>query len=56
MAKKNTTAVRVNIPGDFNYKLDIHIAQLKRIGAKKTKADLIVTLAQIGFQRETVGD
>jgi len=56
MAKETTTAVRVNVPNELNFKLDIHLAQLKRIGVKKTKADLIVTLAAIGLHRETGGN
>ena len=56
MAKKPTTAVRVNVPNDFNFKLDVYIAQLKQLGIRKSKANLIITLAEIGFQRETVGN
>jgi len=56
MVKETTTAVRVNVPNELNFKLDIHLAQLKRIGVKKTKADLIVTLTAIGLHRETGGN
>jgi len=54
--KKQSKIIKVELPNELNFKLDIHLAQLKRIGVKKTKADLIVTLAAIGLHRETGGN
>jgi hypothetical protein len=44
--------VVVFLPIDFNYKIDLYIAEQKRNGVRKTKSQLIAEFAQIGFLHE----
>ena len=44
--------IRVPLPKDFSLKLDQHILDLKKMNAKKSKSDLIIKFAQIGFNQE----
>jgi len=46
------TKILINIPKDFDYKLNLHLTEMKRINVKTTKADLIIKLAQIGLLKE----
>lgn len=44
--------VVVFLPLEFNYKIDLYIAEQKRNGVRKTKSELIAKFAQIGFLNE----
>jgi len=44
--------IRVIIPAEFNKKLSVHLINIRDIGVKTTKAELIIKLAQIVFQSE----
>jgi hypothetical protein len=50
MAKEKN--IRCKLPGDFSDALDNWIAELKENGIKKTKSQLVVTFAMIGFIQE----
>jgi hypothetical protein len=45
------TVIQLKLPNDFNYKLDVHIAKLKRDGSikDKTKAQVLIECAQLGL-------
>ena len=43
------TLIQIKLSEDFDYKLNLRIAELKRLGVKKTKAQLVAELAQIGL-------
>ena len=50
------TLIQLKLPKEFNYKLDVYIAKLKRDGAMKedkNKAQVLISLAQIGLLNET---
>lgn len=44
--------IRVVIPAEFNKKLNLHLINIRDVGAKITKAELIIKLAQIGLHTE----
>ena len=46
------TKVLVHIPKDFDYKLNLRLAELKRMKIKRTKAEEIIKLAQIGLLKD----
>jgi len=46
------TAIRLYLPPELDYKLNLHMAELKRLGIKRTKADEIIRLAWAGLQIE----
>lgn len=48
----NDKNIRVVIPADFNKKLNLHLIEIRDIGVKITKADLIIRLAQVGLMFE----
>jgi hypothetical protein len=48
----NDKNIRVIIPADFNKKLNLHLIDIREIGVKITKADLIIKLAQVGLMYE----
>jgi len=48
------TTIRLCIPKEFDYKLNIRLAENKRLGIKRTKAEEIIKLAQIGFLKESL--
>ena len=53
MAKE--TNIRLKLPKDFNYELDVYVAGLKRDGLikeDKTKAQILISLARLGLQIE----
>jgi len=43
----------VKISKEFDIKLKEYMLELEKIGVKKTKAALVLYLAQIGLQQET---
>jgi hypothetical protein len=43
------TTLSIRIPKDFDYKINILMAEFKRDQVRKTKADLVVELAQEGY-------
>jgi hypothetical protein len=43
------TNIRCLIPLEFDYELNLHIAELKKIGVHKTKAQLIIEFARQGL-------
>lgn len=47
------TKVMLNLPKDVNYKLDIHLAELRRKSVKTTKVELIIKLLLIGLNQES---
>ena len=42
----------VKVSKDFDFKLKQYLLDLEKIGVKKTKAQLIIKFAQIGFNTE----
>jgi len=48
------TTIRLMIPKEFDYKLNLRLAELKRMGVKKTKAEELIRLAQIGLLKENI--
>jgi len=48
------TKVLVRIPKDFDYKLNLRLVEQRRNGIKRTKADEIIKLAQIGLLKESL--
>jgi hypothetical protein len=48
----NDKNIRVIIPADFNKKLNLHLIDIREVGAKSTKAELIIKLAMLGLQIE----
>jgi len=44
--------IRVKIPEDFSKSLDNWIYELRQVGVKKTKSELITKFAMIGFIQE----
>lgn len=44
--------IRVVIPADFNKKLNLRLIEIRDIGVKTTKAELIIKLAQVGLMFE----
>jgi hypothetical protein len=48
----NDKNIRVIIPSDFNRKLNLHLLDIRDLGVKTTKAELIIKLAQLGLQIE----
>ncbi len=49
------TIIQLKLPNEFNYKLDIHIAKLKRDGLikDKTKAQVLIECAEIGLNQKS---
>jgi hypothetical protein len=52
MAKEKTKSVQVFISGDFNLKLKQYMLDLEKINVHRTKAELIVRLAELGLKIE----
>jgi len=50
------TNIRCKVPKDFDYKLNLRLAELKRMNIKRTKADEIIILAQIGLLNNKIDD
>jgi len=44
----------VKVPKGFDFELKQYLLDLERDGVKKTKAQLIIELAQIGFKNEVI--
>ena len=42
--------INLELPKDFSLQIDRYLIDLKEIGVKKTKAELIIELAKIGFK------
>jgi hypothetical protein len=56
MKMEEHTLIQLKMPKDFNYKLDVYIAKLRRDGSikkEKTKADILLALASAGLQHES---
>jgi hypothetical protein len=49
---EETTKLLLSIPKDVDYKLNLHLAEYKRMNIKITKADLIIKLMDIGLLQE----
>ena len=49
---EESTNIRLKIPKDFDYKLNLRLAELKRLKIKRTKAEEIIKLAQIGLLKD----
>lgn len=49
---KTDKNIRVIIPAEFNKKLNLYLIDIRDLGVKITKAELIIKLAQIGFISE----
>lgn len=47
------TLVQIKLDKDLDYALNTHLLNLKRIGVKMTKAELIVKLMRIGLLKES---
>jgi hypothetical protein len=50
MAKEKK--ILITIPGEFNYKLNLYLLKIRDVGAKITKAELILRLADLGLKVE----
>jgi hypothetical protein len=50
----NGTVIQLSIPASFSYKLDTYLLELKRDGVKKSKATLIMELAEQMLLKKTV--
>jgi len=50
------TKILINIPIDFDYELNKQIAENKKMGIKRTKADEIIRLARIGLLKEKIDE
>lgn len=48
----NDKNIRVIIPADFNRKLNLYLLDIRDLGVKTTKAELIIKLAQVGLMYE----
>ena len=48
------TKILVRIPKEFDYKLNLRLVEQRRNGIKRTKADEIIKLAQIGLLKENM--
>jgi hypothetical protein len=48
--EKKTKGYVIEIPDDFNTKLKIRLLELESIGVKRTKTELIIEYAQLGFK------
>lgn len=46
------TKIMLTIPPEFDHKINHWIADLKHKGVKKTKAELLIKLAIIGFNTD----
>jgi hypothetical protein len=49
------TLIQLRLPNEFNYKLEVYLAKLKRDGhvkKDKTKAQVLLALAERGLQNE----
>lgn len=49
------TTIQLKLPNDFNYKLEVYLAKLKRDGhikKDKTKAQVLISLAEAGLLHE----
>lgn len=49
---EEATLIQLRIPEKFNHRLSIYLLKLKQTGVKKSKAQLILDLAQKGFDNE----
>jgi hypothetical protein len=47
------TKLMLNIPKEVDYKLNLHLAELRRKSVKTSKMDLILKLLQIGLIQES---
>ena len=52
MEENLTTKVQIDVPMEFDIKLDQWMLKLKSEGTKTSKAKLIVKLARIGYNQE----
>jgi len=50
------TNIRCKVPKDFDYKLNLRLAELKRMNIKRTKAEEIIKLAQIGLLKDKIDE
>jgi hypothetical protein len=48
----NDKNIRVVIPADFNKKLNLYLIDIRDLGVKITKAELIIRLAGLGLKVE----
>jgi hypothetical protein len=48
----NDKNIRVVIPAEFNKKLNFHLIDIRDIGVKTTKAELVIRLAEVGLMFE----
>jgi hypothetical protein len=48
----NEKNIRVIIPADFNKQLNLHLIDIREVGVKTTKAELIIKLARVGLRIE----
>jgi hypothetical protein len=49
------TLIQLTLPKEFNYKLDVYIAKLRKDGSikrDKTKAQILIALAEAGLLHE----
>ena len=47
-----TIGIHLELPKEFSLELDQYILDLKRIGVRVSKADLIIKFARMQFNRE----
>jgi hypothetical protein len=51
---EESTLIQLRIPGEFDYKLNAYLIEIKRTGAKKSKATLIMELAEEALLKRIV--
>jgi hypothetical protein len=49
---EETIGINLELPKEFSIKLDRYLIDLKEFGVKKTKAQLIINLAELGLLTE----
>jgi hypothetical protein len=50
---ENEIGIVVKVSQDFDFKLKQYLLDLEKIGVKKTKAQLIIEFAQVGYIQES---
>jgi len=51
---EETTKILLSLPKEFDYRLNLRLAEQRRLGIKRTKAEEIIKLAQIGLLKESL--
>jgi hypothetical protein len=44
--------IRLVIPADLNYKLNLHLLKIRNLGVETTKVELVLKLIELGLKAE----